>query len=167
MGGPHQSTGTSGSTHVRLKRLKSAAVDSIFHSDERSFSGAGPSSLLKCHRQNAGTRATINNSGTARRRARSSGLVLGAASERITALGVLLCRYCASVTGGEGLKRCSCHRNRLTIAGGAGVLARIVPPPNGPHWERDPGPRAHRGSMTHNYHSDAAGSHPPSSPALH
>lgn len=67
-----------------------------------------------------------------------------------------------------GLKRCTCHCNRLIIACGAGRLVRMALPllPCSPHpllGER-PGACAHWGWMTHNYHSDRARSHLPSSP---
>lgn len=145
-GVPHQSMGCNQLwLHTHQVKTVLQLIPSVSpRPNKRSFSGAG----LFCCRSLVGFKtpppkchvpATSSNSGATRRRARSSGLVLGA-SERIPALGVLLCRYCASVTGEGGLKRCSCHRNGLIIAVGAGVLARIVPPPNGPYWERGPGP---------------------------
>lgn len=41
----------------------------------------------------------------------------------------ILWQQCSSVTGGKGLKRCTCHCNRLIIACGTGRLVRIAPLP--------------------------------------
>lgn len=61
---------------------------------------------------------------------------------------------------------CTCHCNRLIIAGGAGRLVRIALLPSLFLLGERPGACAHWGWMTHNYHSDGACSHLPSSPAV-
>lgn len=77
----------------------------------------------------------------------------------------ILWQRSVSVTRGKGLKRCTCHSNRLIIACGAARLLRITPLPYVLLLERL-GACAHWGWMTHNYHSDRARSHLPSSPAV-
>lgn len=77
----------------------------------------------------------------------------------------ILWQQSVSVTRGKGLKRCTCHSNRLIIACGAARLLRIAPLPYVLLLERL-GACAHWGWMTHNYHSDRARSHLPSSPAI-
>ena len=68
--------------------------------------------------------------------------------------------------GGGGLRRCTCHCNRLIIACGAGRLERFAPPPHSSLLGDSPGASAHWGWITHNYRSDRACSHLPSSPAV-
>ncbi|TNN50516.1 hypothetical protein EYF80_039265 [Liparis tanakae] len=61
-----------------------------------------------------------------------------------------------SVTGGKGLKRCTCHSNRRIVACGAGRLVSFAPSLQPPCWERGPGTVLRRGRMSHNYHGARA-----------